>query len=105
MTALLMMKGIAEIATSMTTTPLTVCVKILRREARRRVKTDWSRVEATTKLANKPGPPTWSAKAQTAKKGTLKFATMRRPEPKWPQPEGLQDHAGSGDCQRGKCHP
>ena len=39
-TALLMMNGMAEIATSMTTTPLTVCVKIRRREARRRVRTD-----------------------------------------------------------------
>ena len=83
MTARLMMKGRAETATSMTTTPLTVWVNIRRREARRRVKTDWTRVEKTTKLASKPGPPTWSARALTARNGTLKFATMRRPEPIW----------------------
>ena len=82
-TALLMMNGMAEIATSIITTPPTVCVNIRRREARRRVKTDWTRVETTTKLASKPGPPTWSARALTARNGTLKFATMRRPEPKY----------------------
>ena len=82
MTVLLMMNGTAETATNITTTPLTVGVNIRRSEARRNVSTDCTRVETTTKLANKPGPPTWSAKAQTAKNGTLKFATTRLPEPK-----------------------
>ncbi len=39
-TARLMMNGMAETATSITTIPLTVCVKMRRREARRRVRMD-----------------------------------------------------------------
>ncbi len=81
-TALLMMNGTAEAATSMTVTPLTVCVNIRCREARRRVRTYWIRVETTSRLASRPGPPACSAKAQTVRNGTLKLVTMRRPEPR-----------------------
>ena len=65
------------------TTPLTVGVKIRRREARRNVKTNCTSVDATTKLASKLGPPACNAKAHTAKNGTLKFVTISRPAPRY----------------------
>ena len=67
----------------MTTTPLTVEVNIRRREAKRKVKTNCASVEATIKLASRLGPPAWSAKAQTARNGTLKLVTMSRPVPRY----------------------
>lgn len=81
-TARLMTKGTEDTATSITTTPLTVWVKMRRRDASRRVRRDWTSVDATVKVASKPGPPTCSARAETARKGTLKLETMRRPDPK-----------------------
>ena len=76
------MNGTAESATSMITAPVTAGVNIRRSEARRRVSTNCISVEKTTKLASSPGPPTVSANAAAAKNGTLKFVTIRRPDPK-----------------------
>ena len=68
-------------ATSIITVPVTAGVKIRRREASRIVSTTCSSVETTTRLASKLGPPICNANALTARNGTLKLATIRRPEP------------------------
>ena len=105
MTVLLMMYGTAETATSITTTPLTVGVNIRRREARRRVKTNCNRVEATSRLASRPGPPAWRARAHTARKGDVEVGDDEPPRAQVPEPQRVQYHAGPGDNQGGEYHP
>ena len=74
--------GTAETATNMMTMPLTVGVNTRRSEARRTISRNWRRVEATTKLANRLGPPFSSANTEIANSGILKFVTTRRPDPR-----------------------
>ena len=75
-------KGTAEMATSITTVPLTVGVKIRRNDANRHVTTTCSSMDATSRLASRPGPPLASASVEIAMNGTLKFVTTRPPRPR-----------------------
>ena len=80
-TVRLTMNGTAETATSMMIVPLTVGVNSLRNDASRIVIRSCRTVETITRLASRPGPPVASASVVTARNGTLKFVTTRRPDP------------------------
>ena len=75
--------GTAETATSMMMIPLTVGVNIRLSDARRETRTNCSSVDAMTRVASRPGPPSASANTDIASSGTFKFVTTSPPEPRY----------------------